>query len=231
MEQSKKTNSKFDNAHVVNHILSKSTFVQGKQCEKMLYLNKYNRNNRKEYSKQTQVVFSLGKEFEQNFRAKFDNGFHLENIAEKKFNLYPYFTVQLLKEAKHNTLFEAGFIYNEVMVLTDVLQVNEDKSYSIYEIKFTDKLKPVVIWDLSLQYYVCKNKLKNIDSFNVVLRGKKGKFKVSDLTKMLEKNLPKVELEIAKFKKILASKNPPDTKIGSQCFRPYECLFFDYCRK
>jgi len=215
----------------IKFTLSKSTFVQGKQCIKMLYLNKHNRKDKKQYSKQTQVVFTLGKEFEQIFRTKFNNSFHLEEIAGKSFHLYSAYTKQLLKESKYQALFEAGFVYNEVLVLTDVIQQNENGSYTIYEIKYTDKLKPVVIWDLSLQYYVCKNVLKNIESFNVVLRGKKGKFKVSDVTKLLERNLEKVEEEVERFKEILRLEKPPEVKIGSQCFRPYECLFFDYCRE
>jgi hypothetical protein len=213
------------------HILSKSTFVQGKQCEKMLYLNKHKREERKQYSKQTQVLFTFGKEFEQNFRTKFTDSFHLEEAVENKFHLYAGYTEKLLEEKTYTTLFEAGVIYDEVLVLTDVLQINKDDSYTIYEIKYTNKLKPVVIWDLSLQYYVCKKKLGNIESFNVVLKGQKGKYKITDLTKMLERNFDKIEQEIQGFKELLKQDSVPEVKIGSQCFRPYECVFFDYCRK
>tara|TARA_B110000495_G_scaffold202737_1_gene223721 strand:+ start:2548 stop:3222 length:675 start_codon:yes stop_codon:yes gene_type:complete len=213
------------------HILSKSTFVQGKQCKKMIYLNKYKREERKKYSKQTEVLFTFGKEFEQAFRTKFSDSFHLEEAVENKFHLYAGYTEKLLKEKTHTTLFEAGVIYDEVLVLTDVLQMNEDDSYTIYEVKYTNKLKPVVIWDLSLQYYICKKKLGNIESFNVVLKGQKGKFKITDLTKMLERNFEQIEQEIKEFKKILKQESAPEVEIGSQCFRPYECVFFDYCRK
>lgn len=213
------------------HILSKSTFVQGKQCKKMLYLNKHNRKDKKAFTKQTQVLFTLGKEFEQNFRTKFENSIHLKEFAENKFHLYAGYTEEILQKKEHKTLFEAGVIHNDVLVLTDVLQQNDDNSYTIYEIKYTNKLKPVVIWDLSLQYYVCKNKLKNIESFNVVMKGKKGKFRISNLTSLLERNLEKIESEVEEFKLLLAQEKPPEVKIGSQCFRPYECLFFDYCRK
>lgn len=213
------------------HILSKSTFVQGKQCKKMLYLNKHKKEERKQYSKQTQVLFTFGKEFEQKFRTKFKDSFHLEEAVGKKFHLYAGYTEKLLKEKTYQTLFEAGVIYDDVLVLTDVLQLNEDDSYTIYEIKYTNKLKPVVIWDLSLQYYVCKKKLGNIESFNVVLKGQKGKFKITDLTKMLERNFEKIEQEIQEFKELLRKDEAPEVKIGSQCFRPYECVFFDYCRK
>ena len=112
-----------------------------------------------------------------------------------------------------------------------MLQQNEDESFTIYEVKYTQKIKPVVMWDLALQYYVCKNKLKNIESFNVVLIGKKGKFKINNMTAFLEKQLDKIEEEVEQFKKVLKLEQAPDVKIGSQCFRPYKCPFFDYCRK
>jgi len=214
-----------------NHILSKSTFVQAKQCTKLLYLNKNKRKEKKDYSKQTKVLFSFGKQFEADFRNKFDNGIHLTEILGNKFHYYAAYTEELLASKGDETLFEAGIIYDDVLVLTDVLQQNENGSYTIYEIKFANKLKPVFIWDLAVQYYVCKNKLQNIESFNVVLKGKKGKFRILNVTDLLEKQLEKISKEVVEFKKVLNLDNAPEVKIGSQCFRPYECPFMDYCRK
>jgi len=222
---------KEEEKYYLKHSLSKSTFVKGKQCKKMLFLNKHKKKKSKQYTKQTQVLFSFGKEFENTFREKFENAFHLKEIAKNKFHLYAGYTKELLKTKKYSTLFEAGFVYNEVLILTDVLQQNEDNSFTIYEIKFTNKIKPVVLWDLSLQYYVLKNTLKNIESFNVVLKGKKGKFRINNITKLVERNLEQIEKEVEEFKKILQEDKAPEVKIGSQCFRPYECTFFDFCRE
>ncbi len=43
---------------MVKHILSKSTFIRGLQCEKSLYLYKY--NLRDEISSQLQAIFNQG---------------------------------------------------------------------------------------------------------------------------------------------------------------------------
>ena len=215
----------------IKHTLSKSTFVKGKQCRKMLYLSKFKKKESKQFSKQTQVLFTFGKDFEDRFREKFEDSFHLKEIAENNFHLYAGYTKELLKSKKYKAIFEAGFVYNEVLILTDVVQQNFDNSYTIYEIKFSNKIKPVVLWDLSLQYYVLKNSLKNIESFNVVLKGKKNKFRINDITKLVERKLSKTEEEINTLKEVLSLKKEPEVKIGSQCFRPYECQFFEYCRK
>ncbi len=212
------------------HQLSKTTFIKGKQCVKWLYLNKHLVKKQNDYSKQKKVALNMGKEFELKFRDKFENAILITDILQYSFHQYAAFTEELLAENTAKTIFEAGIIYNDVLVLTDVLQQNENGSYNIYEVKFMDKIKPVVLWDLALQYYVCKNKLKNIESFNVVLRGKRGKFKISDVTKLLEKEQEKIAQNIEEFKTILKQKNIPKIKIGSQCFRPYECTFFEYCR-
>ena len=42
------------------HVLSKSTFIRGCQCEKSLYLNKYHPELRQEISEQLQAVFDRG---------------------------------------------------------------------------------------------------------------------------------------------------------------------------
>jgi hypothetical protein len=42
------------------HVLSKSTFIRGMQCEKSLYLNKHGRNLRDEISPEQMAVFSQG---------------------------------------------------------------------------------------------------------------------------------------------------------------------------
>lgn len=42
------------------HILSKSTFVKGCQCEKALYLSKFHRGLRQETSVQQQAIFDQG---------------------------------------------------------------------------------------------------------------------------------------------------------------------------
>ena len=42
------------------HVLSKSTFIRGVQCEKSLYLNKHARNLRDEISPEQMAVFSQG---------------------------------------------------------------------------------------------------------------------------------------------------------------------------
>lgn len=214
-----------------NHLLSKSTFVKGKQCEKLLYLNKHKKGRSEAVSKQTEVLFSFGKQFEAEFRAKFAEGINIAEVLGNQYHLYAGFTEELLETPEAKNIFEAGVFFNEVLVLADVLQQNANGSFIVYEIKYTNKITPVVLWDLALQYYVCKNKLQNIESFNVVLKGKKGKYKISNVTDLLEKQLATIEEEVEKFKEILLLEKAPKVKIGSQCFRPYECPFFKYCRE
>lgn len=218
------------NDYAIVHLLSKSTFLKGKQCEKMLYLNKYKKKEASAFSKQTQVSLDYGKSFEASFREKFAEAINLPDVLGNLFHTYAGFTKELLESKTAKNIFEAGLIYKDVLILIDVLQQNEDGSFTVYEVKNMSALKPVVIWDLALQYYVCKNTLPKIESFNVVLRTKKGKLKISDMTKFLDKKLEEVAQEVLRFKAVLDQETVPNIKIGSQCFKPYRCQFFDYCR-
>lgn len=213
-----------------NHVLSKSTFVKAKQCEKLLYLNKHKKGRSEAVSKETEVLFTFGKKFEAEFRQKFAEGINLTKVLGNQYHFYAGFTEELLETPEAKNIFEAGIFFNEVLVLADVLQQNENGSFIVYEIKYTNKITPVVLWDLALQYYVCKNKLVNIESFNLVLKGSKGRYKITDVTSLLEKQLETIAIEVAQFKEVLKLEKAPKVKIGSQCFRPYVCPFFDYCR-
>lgn len=213
------------------HLLSKSTYLKAKQCEKMLYLNKYNKKESQAFTKQVQVSLAHGKKFENSFRSKFDEAINLPDILGNLFHTYAGFTKELLGTKTPKNIFEAGLVYNDVLILIDVLQQNENGSFTVYEVKNMSKIKPVVMWDLALQYYVCKNTLENIESFNVVLRTKNGKLRITDMSKLLEEKLVEVAQEVTHFKTILNRESAPEVKIGSQCFKPYKCPFFDYCRK
>ena len=213
------------------HLLSKSTYLMGKQCPKMLYLNTFHKSEKEAVSKATQVLFSFGKKFEEAFRAKFTLSMHLADTLQHQFHLYAGYTQKLIEEQPQVTQFEAGVFYDEVLVLVDVLQVNPDGQFSIYEIKYTHKISPVVLWDLAIQYYVCKNSLQKIESFNVVLKDKKSGFRIKNMANVLEKEMSKIAIEIQAMKAIIKGETTPQTTIGSQCFRPYRCPYFNYCRK
>ena len=131
------------------------------------------------------------------------------------------------KEGKME-LFEAGILYDKVLVLTDVLRKNEDGSYDIFEVKHSEKINSAIAWDLAVQYYVCKHKLHRINTFNVVTRVNETEFLVVDKKEELEEKLDIVRAHIKEFEEILQGFEP-DIPMGEHCENPYPCDFRKYC--
>lgn len=221
-----------------DYILSKSTYIRGLQCYKSLYLNKHFPKLRTPPSKETMILFGKGRDFEAKFKATFEKALDVKAFLGNSFDDYPFFTESLLNQSfdfesgEHETvLFEAGFIFNEILVLTDVLKQNADGSFSIFEVKLSTEMNNTILSDLSIQYYVCKSKLKNIKDFNVVLRTADDNFNVIDFKDALEENITVVEENIKIMKTILNKVHEPKIDMGQHCEKPYQCDYKEYCLK
>lgn len=208
--------------------LSKSTFIRGKQCEKSLFLNKYEKKSKDKLAPERKALFQAGREFENNFRSTLGKGVNLSDKLKWDFQFYPYFTKFLL-EQKEQLIFEAGFIFDRILVLVDVLQRNQDGSSTIYEVKNSSKIKEVHYMDMALQYYVIKETLKDIKAFNIVIRDNNQGFMIVDIKNELIKRINDLNSDIIQFKKILVSKELPQIAMGNHCNFPYECDFKGYC--
>jgi hypothetical protein len=179
---------------------------------------------------ETQLKFAEGRNFEKTFKATFSNSIDVSKQLGSKIDQYSILTQQLLNNNSEITLFEAGFIHDEVLVLTDVLQKNKDNSYTIYEIKYSTELTDVIIQDIAIQYYVCSRILKNIKSVNIVLNDGWDGFNIIDVTDSLKKYDNKfIEQNIEDFKEIINSGIEPQITVGGHCERPYNCEYKDYC--
>jgi hypothetical protein len=210
-------------------MLSKTTYLKGLQCLKLLYLNKHLPAQKTPPGKETLRLFEQGKFFEKKFKNTFADAFDNQQIGGYNFSSYPEITQNILNSNLTATVFEAGFKYNDVLVLTDVLQKNDDGSYTIFEVKLYTALNDVIIDDLRIQYWVCKSILGNIQSFNVVLRTIDNGFNIIDLTQELNKNTYEVEQNIEKFKTVLNQQIEPVIEMGGHCDSPYVCEFKAYC--
>ena len=184
------------------------------------------------------ILFSRGRDFEESFKATFKNSSDLKRFLGNNFDYYPLLTESFLNQVydydsgeHENVLFEAGFIHNEVLVLTDVLQENPDGSYSIFEVKLSTEMNDTILSDLSIQYYVCKSRLTKIKDFSVVLRTANNEFNIIDFKDELEVNIPVVEENIKKFKAVIIQNQEPKIEMGQQCEKPYHCDFKEYCLK
>ncbi|HTO15269.1 MAG TPA: hypothetical protein VLZ83_05845 [Edaphocola sp.] len=214
------------------YTLSKTKVVNGIQCEKYLYLSVHKPKYKTPPDELTVQKFKKGRSFEAIFKESFSNGIAVNEILKKDlFSQGVAFTNEIFNQNRANNLFEACFLYNKTLVMTDVCQIQEDGSYIIYEVKNSVEEKEVFIQDMAIQYYVCSHSRKGLAQFNLVLPDGNGGFKIIDKTETLKAFIPNVEQQIIEFLKILKQEEEPSIEMGAQCFQPYKCEFIEYCTK
>ena len=217
------------------HLLSKSKYIRGLQCDRALWLDVH-RPALARYTREQIQRFDRGREFENNFKAAFPDGIDISAELKRNVDAYPERTAQLLDLSDSIVLFEAGFQYDDVLVLADVVKQNPDGTLDVYEIKSGTTLSDTYKRDAALQHYVISH-CREVQSFSIVhagvpsaLSGKSDYFKVVDLTEELAACHDEIAAHIAVMKKIVLSTAEPDTPTGQHCLEPYACPYEHYCQ-
>ncbi|MBR1765511.1 MAG: hypothetical protein IJ745_00550 [Bacteroidales bacterium] len=223
----------------MSHLLSKSKYIRGLQCDRALWLDVY-RPGLARYTREQMRRFDAGREFEYAFKAHFANGIDIAERLGRKVDDYPALTADLLATTPDAVLFEAGFLYDQVLVLADVVRRCEDGSLDIFEVKSGSTLTDTYRRDAAVQYYVVSHCCR-VNSFCIVHAAGQsedtehaefpnGRFSIVDLTDELAAQADTVAANIAIMKDILAH-GEPATPTGQHCLEPYACPYQHYCQQ
>jgi hypothetical protein len=217
-------------------LLTKSKYMSGLQCQKLLYFIKENKTP--EATLADQHIFNQGAEFEIQAHKLFTNTLtlktdnFLENIQQSKEAL-----TKNTPEGINKTLFEAGFTVDDLYIRVDVLEPN-GKGFNLYEIKSSSEAKPEHIEDLAYQKYVLEKKGIQIKKCFVIHANKKymrkGKLEPKELCTTENvtdavKEVKCIEGAIKESKQTLFLQQAPDVPIGKHCNKPYGCPMKDVC--
>lgn len=219
-----------------SYLLTKSKYIHGLQCDRALWLDVFNPKLAR-YSAEQMRRFDHGREFEYSFKDTFPNGIDISAELKRNTEAYPALTAQLLDKEEETDLFEAGFIYNEVLVLADVVHRRSDGSLDVYEVKSGSTLSDTYRRDAAIQHYVISH-CNPIHSFNIVHNTPSEKsdnsensdkrFSIINLTEELQAQHSEIENNIALMKEILRH-GEPATPTGQHCLTPYACPYQHYC--
>ena len=218
-----------------SYLLTKSKYIRGLQCDRALWLDVYNPKLAR-YTAEQMRRFDHGREFEYAFKDTFPDGIDISAELKRNTDAYPILTAQLLNQEEEVNLFEAGFLYNDVLVLADVVHCRPDGTLDIYEVKSGSTLSETYKRDAALQHYVIAH-CWEVNKFCVVYNGMSDKsdrsdrsdnFKVVDLTDELAAQHSEIENNIALMKEILQH-GEPATPTGQHCLEPYACPYQHYC--
>ncbi|MFA5010640.1 MAG: DUF2779 domain-containing protein [Ignavibacteria bacterium] len=227
------------NKEIPFHVLSKSTYIKGLQCEKSIYLNKYHPELKDAIPASRERVFTTGHEVgalaQQLFPRGVDCGFEVTRSGQKSVEL----TEEAINEGK-DVIYEAAFQHEGVLVIADIMTKNENK-WKVFEVKSSTKVAEYHINDTAVQYYVMNKCGIDIDDISIVHINnqyvRQGEIDVRQLftiESVKEQVIPLqdfVENNITKFKEVLEGENVPEIDIGEHCHSPFECDFKGHCWK
>lgn len=224
---------------MTSHLLSKSSFIKGLQCEKHLFLYKYHYDEMDELSEMQKAIFKRGINVGEIAHKLFPGGVIAAQGDPPNYERALKRTKELINsDAK--VVYEAAFMFNEVLSIADIF-VMEKGGAKVYEVKSSTSVSETYINDAALQYYVISNLGIRVKDFSIIYINnqyvRKGDLNLEELfttESVLELILPLQKLvkeNVDRFKKVILKKRMPDIEIGEHCYNPYTCGFFNYCRK
>jgi len=219
----------------MNPFISKSQFMRGLQCRKSLWLYRNRPELRTQPDEAQQAIFATGTDVGLLVRKLFPGGTALDyegSTFEEKIAR----TKDLIASGV-NTIYEATFLYDNVLVMVDILH-HGARGWVFYEVKSSTEVKDVHINDVAVQYYVLrgsglpvsKASLVHINN-QYVRRGDldiKGLFIAEDLTSVAEEQQVAVKHELTGLQTMIEGECPV-MDIGAHCSDPYECDFTAHC--
>lgn len=143
-------------------------------------------------------------------------------------------------EAGVNVIYEASFIYSDILVMVDIL-VRTETGWDMYEVKSSLRVSATNVMDASLQFAVVRGAGVNVEHVSLVhlnayfkRRGDlnlKELFAIADITDDALQEEQHLLVTAEEQKLILGLPQAPAVEIGGRCFLPYECDFRGQCWK
>ncbi len=216
--------------------VSKSKFLWGLQCPKLLW-HAYNAKDLiPERDAQQQAFFDQGHEVGALGKKLYPDGVEVgENVTDLEE------TVRLTREAlrTRKPLFEAAFATNGAYCRTDILVPATNGAWDVIEVKSTTSVKDVHLHDLAFQTWVLAQAgvavrrcfLLHINP-DFVRHGPvepRRLFVAVELTDQVSNLTRTVEDALDDQFKVIRQPQHPEVRIGPHCGDPYPCPLQDLC--
>jgi hypothetical protein len=220
---------------MASRLLTKSKYMNGLQCLKLLWLVFNDPEKVPEPDASTQHIFDQGHQVGELAKKLFPEGINvpLDNFRE---NLNR--TAQLLPVRK--PIFEAGFMADRLFCRVDILNPAGNYQWDIVEVKSATSVKDENLDDVAFQKYCLeKNGLSVNKCYLAFINNqyvKQGEidpshfFTLQDITEEVNDASRNIEARIAAMFETMAAKECPDIRVGTYCSDPYDCPVV-YCRE
>jgi len=216
--------------------VSKSKFLWGSQCKKLLWYAYNAKDQIPEPDTAQQAIFDQGHEVGALAKSLYPGGVEISADATD----FEHVLQHSLEAAKaRKPLFEAAFTYSGGFARVDILNPVGEEAWDIIEVKSATEVKDVNLLDLAFQAFVYNGAGLNIRrcclmhvNRDYVRRGPvdpKKFFKLVDVTKDVSGLSQEIEPQLEEMFSTIRRKQEPDIKIGTHCSDPYPCPLQDKC--
>lgn len=216
--------------------ISKSKYLIGLQCEKLLWFSYNQKDVIPEPSASTQAIFDQGHEVGELAKRLYPDGIEVA-AGIRDFEQVLAASAEAIKHRK--PLFEAAFMYKSAYARADILNPVGRNEWDIIEVKSSTEVKDINLHDLALQRYAYEGAGLSIHKCYLMHVNKgytrHGKinpaafFTLADVTNDVSRLAPFVEGKLVRMTKVILRKECPDDSIGPRCRAPYACPLEELC--
>ena len=214
--------------------ITKTDFMRGMQCRKMLWLDKHKPKLRI-ISPEIQKRLDAGNDFGDRAMAMF--GDYEEMTVYLPGSQIPDTKAMVAKTAEHiekgtSVICEAAFVYYNNYCAVDILR-KTDVGYDFYEVKNAPAVYGQFVKDAGFQYYILNRCKVNIGNIYIVTHGEdeENPFVINDVTAQAKGYLKWIDNNLWDLNRMQKQQEEVDVDPGEQCIKPYECWYYGYCHQ
>jgi hypothetical protein len=214
--------------------ISKSKYLNGLQCPKLLWHHFNDRNAFPPISPAKQAIFDTGHYVGDLAKELYPDGIEVPwswDLAKTCSD-----TIDLLEKRK--PIFEASFLIDGCYCRVDVLVPVDGDSWDLNEVKSSTSVKDVNIADVAFQARLAELSGVKLDRLFLMHIDKSyvrdgeiesnGLFHAEDVTTRARDHQPGVSAQVKKMRNVITD-SCPDIGIGNHCSSPYECDLWEAC--
>ena len=211
--------------------ITKTDFMRGMQCPKMLWLDKHKPRLRV-IPPEVQARLEAGNEFGDRAMSMF--GPYEEMTVYRPGTRIPDKKAMVQKTQEHlglgtPVICEAAFMNYNNYCAADILRKTET-GYDFYEVKNAEEVHEQFIRDAAFQHYIMKRCGLNIERIFIVLPGEEqDPFRLVEITGEAKALYSWINSHIWNLNRMQKEMQEPDIMPGEQCREPYECWYCQYC--
>ena len=212
--------------------ITKTDFMRGMQCPKMLWLDKH-KPKLKIIPPEVQRRLDAGNDFGDLAMGMF--GPYEEMTVYLPGTHIPDTAAMVQRTQEHiemgtPVICEAAFSNYNNYCAVDILRKTED-GYDFYEVKNSPEVYPQFLKDAAFQYYIISRCKIRIGHVYIVIHGddENDPFVPVDVTADAKRLYKWINDHIWDLNRMQKERVELDISPGDQCEKPYRCWYYEYC--